>query len=229
MAAKLWPPSCFFHSNIGHKKCPKNGHSNIGRFGIRWVTVHDNLSPEPPLATLYQICSPVFRCLVLQKSPFFSWHLNSGPVFKCHLNTGPVIKGLKQNGYLKWPTFWKHDHLNTGLEIEWHILPPNWTILFKRKIYNLYITVQLCNHTRSRNIRLVFRCLVKAKNNHFNTGLVWYSNPHCSYLSFTRWSPDNNFSNCYDFVIYLGDSRLFDATVDRGVIRGHLTVGKADD
>jgi hypothetical protein len=26
-------------TKTGHKKCPKNDHSNIGRFGIRWVTV----------------------------------------------------------------------------------------------------------------------------------------------------------------------------------------------
>jgi hypothetical protein len=27
------------HLKTGHKKCPKNGHSNNGRFGIQWPTV----------------------------------------------------------------------------------------------------------------------------------------------------------------------------------------------
>jgi hypothetical protein len=27
------------HSKIGHKNCPRNDHSNTGRFGIRMVTV----------------------------------------------------------------------------------------------------------------------------------------------------------------------------------------------
>jgi hypothetical protein len=37
---QIWPPSCFFHLKTGQKNCPKNDHLNIGRFGIRWPTVH---------------------------------------------------------------------------------------------------------------------------------------------------------------------------------------------
>jgi hypothetical protein len=36
------------HLKTGHKKCPKNDHSNTGRSGIRWVTVQSSADIRTP-------------------------------------------------------------------------------------------------------------------------------------------------------------------------------------
>ncbi len=47
-AAKLWPPSCFFHSNTRFQKCPKAIHSNIGlRYSVAYCTLHSLLTLLP--------------------------------------------------------------------------------------------------------------------------------------------------------------------------------------
>jgi hypothetical protein len=42
LVRKFSGPDFKWHLRTGHKKCPRNDHSNTGRFGIRMVTVQSN-------------------------------------------------------------------------------------------------------------------------------------------------------------------------------------------
>jgi hypothetical protein len=78
MAAKLWQPSCFYHSKTGFKNCPKNDHLNTGRSGIRWFTVLNKILLNVKALSFYKI----------------AWNTHLNVFYFGHLVLGGVSGGM---------------------------------------------------------------------------------------------------------------------------------------